>query len=323
MFFSLVVLIFFVANSSICTGTRYNSLEEGGNWQYGDIRWFAVSEGFQSMLKPPKKDCKKYMKPDSNWREEEHSDTKQGGTYHNDPRYYIRNRRASTTPRDQYIASRYPVTLDPVDGDEDQDTLKDIMGKPQIADIFCLDSKMSSVRIGNFLNTPAKNRQIVRDCGVIETLVKLCMTDPKVTPGDNGSKDQMIREAFEAKIGNINIAERDAIKTLVETKCEKLFRLENIGRKGFRELPGNSKKGQWAEVFNRYLIGAKFAGFTDLLVLDNELVWKIFEIDVLLEKVDGEYGMAQFFDHPTYRWPHNLDKDKEHWYFCYRKANLD
>ena len=314
MLFSRVALIVFMTNLSICITTRYNGHDEGGDWQYGDTRWFAIDHIFENQLwtsgpNCPRPDCNTIMLPNANYPDETHEDTEPGGDYNNVPRYYLKNKRATDNRRDHYIASRYPLTLIPVDVEDDPDRFKDIYGKPPIADIFCHDSTMTRVRVDKRVNpTPTT---LIKACGIVEILVMLCMIDPKVTPGATESKTPLIEEAFDADIANIDIGERDRVKTMVQEKCARFFRLENLGRKG-------NGKDKWVDLFGRHLKGAMFAGYEDLLVLDANRVWQVMGISELLTKRMGENGIGYYYQRDrTYKWPNN----KEYWYFCCRYEN--
>ena len=92
MLLSLGILIYFMADPLVSVGTtittpqttrRFDRIEEGGDWQYGDVRWFGVPNVREFA------DCINLMKPNRNWRPEEHTETKYPNEYYNAPRYYL------------------------------------------------------------------------------------------------------------------------------------------------------------------------------------------------------------------------------------------
>ena len=317
----LSILSFYMVDSSL--SIRLDAIDEGGPWEYGDVRWFAPSRTFPNHHLPflehePENDCRTKMKPKTNWRTEEHEDTQRGGMYYNFPRYYIKNRVASDHVRNHYIASRNPIIRglddvrgdpDPIDANDDPDKFKDFQGIIQIADVFCQDSTMGRVRLG----TSSKSK-LVEECGIIEKLVSLCMSDPKITPGRNKNKP-LIAATFDAPVPSINEEKRDEARTLVESKCAKFFRIEVISKQGVNAI---TNREQWSRKWGRYLKGAWIAGYRKALVLDGHLIdhkfnWNIYNIDTLL------LGIAGGMTHDVWEiLPNKLGaaNGKEYWYFC-------
>ena len=74
---------------------------------------------------------------------------------------------------------------------------------------------------------------------------------------------------------------------------ETIFRIEFFGD----EVENISRIGrtlnQWVELFNRYLKGARMAGYNLVLFVDNERAWKDIYIDVMLERHEGNIGPEQ------------------------------
>ena len=314
MLFSLVALLFFMVDPLVSTGRSFPNLDEGGEWQYGDVRWVGVGimgvVGVEGSHFP---DCRNKMNVNGNWAGEENPLTLPDGKYHNFPRYYLRYRRASDNRRNQFIASRAPIArgLDdiavreepvPIDRVMDPDTFNDIRGHKQFCDIFCHDSRMTKVRMG-------WRNEIIQSCGIVELLVYNCMTDLRVITEE--SKDRLIRETFDVvwdsdvlpplSTGNENF------KLMVQNQCASFFRLEEIPR-------GGRNKDKWVALFNRYLRGARMAGYNLVLFVDNDRAWKDIYIDVMLERHEGKFGAEQYFKEKTYQWPN--DGNKEYWYFC-------
>ena len=315
MLFFLVALIYFMVDPLVSIGRSFPNFDDGGDWQYGDVRWVGVDNSYFP-------ECKDVMKingnTNGNWPLEENPATlpaskgNPAGAYHNVPRYYLRCRRASDNRRVQFIASRAPIArgLDdiavrdepvPIDRDQDPDTFNDIRGKKQFADIFCRDSRITSVRDGG--RTRPRIAKIIKNCGIIELLVLNCMKDHRVITEE--SKDQLIRETFD--VAWPYPTENANFKLMVQNRCESFFRLENISRHG-RNL------NSWVELFNRYLRGARMAGYNLVLFVDDDRAWKDIDIDVMLAQIDGKFGAEEYFEKRTFPWPN--DNDKEYWFFC-------
>ena len=111
------------------------------------------------------------------------------------------------------------VRKDPKPIDELQpDKFKDLRQVLQYADIFCHDSTIKDeFRLSK---TTSPNRVKVKDCAIFESLVKLCMTDPKVVIPD--SLERLIFQTFnENQPESINEQERINHKRMVEERCAK------------------------------------------------------------------------------------------------------
>lgn len=294
-------------------------------WQWGDVRWVPVSPTFPKNHFPNlhftefegDNNCAAKMKPMTNWRAEEHQFTILGGVFYNVPRYYIRNRRASDNVRNHYIASRNPIIRglddvrgdpEPIDENTDPDRFMDFGGIVQIADVFCHDSTMEKVRLG----TKSKLKQ-VEECGVIETLVSLCMSDTKITPGRNENKP-LIAETFARGPALMDVELREESRLLAENHCAKFFRIEALSKNGVGAI---TNKEQWSRKWGRYLKGAWIAGYKRALVLDarlndqGNLSWKAYNIDTLLTGIfmlenDEVYAIT----------PMAYENGKAYWYFC-------
>ena len=319
MLFFLVALICFMVDPLVSIGRSFPNFDDGGDWQYGDVRWVGVDNSYFP-------ECKDVMKingnTNGNWPLEENpatlpaSEGNPAGAYHNVPRYYLRCRRASDNRRVQFIASRAPIArgLDdisvrdepvPIDRGQDPDTFNDIRGKEQFADIFCSDSRMTRARYGGVRRGggASSRAKIIKNCGIIELLVLNCMKDRRVITEE--SQDKLIRETFD--VAWSYPTENANFKLMVQNRCESFFRLENISRHG-RNL------NSWVELFNRYLRGARMAGYNLVLFVDDDRAWKDIDIDVMLERIEGKFGAEEYFKKDTFRWPN--DNNKEYWFFC-------
>jgi len=310
------------------TDRKFDSFNEGGNWRYGDVRWF-VNDDIK---------CRNLMKPNSNWNHELHHDTTNGGKYHNYPRYYVKNRQASDIydRQVQFIASRYPlvngldddnVRKDPEPIDELQpDKFKDLLQKPQLADIFCHDSTIKDeFRIGKI--QPKHAIPKVKDCSIFESLVKLCMTDPKVVIPGKESLDRLIFRTFNTNLpDSINTEERKNHKLMVEQKCAKFFKVESPNKTGY------TTKKTWIEQLVRYAKGASLAGYESVLYLEKikvegkeDNIWRNMDtIDIVILKnlVDNEDAVSKGKIDAIYNLKLGLSFDwKKYWYFCCLKTN--
>ena len=297
---------------------RFDSYNEGGNWQYGDVRWFVNGD-----IK-----CRNVMKPKDNWNGEIHHEITNGGTYHNYPRYYVKNRQASDIfdRQVQFIASRYPLVRgldddnvrrdpEPIDKELQPDKFKDLRKIHQMADIFCHDSTIKDEFRLNRVKTTSRER--VKDCSIFESLVKLCMSDPKVVIP--GSLNRLIFQTFdENQPGLINEQERLNHKRFVEERCAKFFKIESPSKQG-------CNKKTWIEQFVRYAEGANWAGYEKVLYLDYDNVWHNMDtIDVVILKnlVSNKDEVSKRRVDAIYNQKLSLSPfEKQYWYFCCYKTN--
>ena len=301
------------------TDKKFDSFNEGGNWRYGDVRWFVNGD-----IK-----CRNAMKPKDNWNGEIHQEITNGGTYHNYPRYYVKNRQASDIfdRQVQFIASRYPLVRgldddnvrrdpEPIDAELQPDKFKDLRQMHQMADIFCHDSTIKDeFRIGRIKPTTARER--VKDCSIFESLVKLCMSDPKVVIP--GSLNRLIFQTFnENQPQSINEQERFNHKRMVEDRCAKFFKVESPSKVGYT-------KKTWIEQIARYAEGASWAGYESVLYLDNDNVWHNMDtIDMVILKnlVDDKDDVSKRTVDAFYSKKLSLSPfKKQYWYFCCFKTN--
>jgi len=297
---------------------RFDSFNEGGNWRYGDVRWF-VNEDIK---------CRNTMKPKDNWNGELHQETTNGGKYHNYPRYYVKNRQASDLNgrQVQFIASRYPLVRgldddnvrkdpDPIDKELQPDKFKDLRRNIQMADIFCHDSTINDgFKIGNI---PRSSQEKVKDCSIFESLVKLCMTDPKVVIP--GSLETLIFKTFnENQPASINAEERKKHKRMVQEECAKFFKVESPSKQGYHIKP-------WIEQAARYAKGASLAGYERVLYLEIDNVWHNMDtndIVILKNLVNNKDYVSKMKVNAFYDLELSLSPyQKKYWYFCCLKTN--
>ena len=325
------ILTFFMTNHPFSYGWIFDNYEvlQLADWSHGDIGWVPITPEYKNSLRLIGNNCEDIMKPNGNWPQEEHEDILPNGEYSNYPRYYVKKRKASGD-RTQYIASRSPIVRgldeqnvkldpDPVNANEDPDIFKDITKfkrRIQFADIFCDGSTITEARVH------VKNSiKIVRECGVLETLTRLCMIDSQVTPTSNDLKP-LIAETFDAAVPSIDARERDLTKTFVQDNCARFFRIET-------PIKSMNKPG-WKLKMKQFTRGANSAGYKEFFCLDrgndeNGEVWvwkniKSQELETREQDGNKETGYEELWFMSPYLWPNN---NKRYWYFCCHKDNAE
>jgi len=321
-----------MTNHPFSYGWRFEDYQvlEVAEWPQGEIGWVVITPGYKDKLRLVGNNCEQIMKPKSNWPHEEHEDILPPGKYKNYPRYYVKKRKASGD-RTQYIASRSPIVRgldeqnvrldpDPVNANEDPNKFKDLKGRIQIADIFCDSSTITEARVNN-----GNSMKLVKECGILETLTRFCMTDSQVTPTSNDPKP-LIAETFDAAVPSIDAQERDNTKKFVQDNCGRFFRIESPIKNS-----GPASKDLWKVKMKQFTRGANVAGYKTLFLLDRGVgekgeevwVWKYInspELEAKEQDGNKETGYEELWFMNLYLWPNN---NKRYWYFCCHKDNTN
>ena len=204
---------------------------------------------------------------------------------------------------------------DPIDKELYPDKFKDLRKNREIADIFCHDSTIKDVF--RMRNVPRNHKDKVKDCSIFESLVKLCMTDPKVVIP--GSLDTLIFKTFnENQPASINVEERKNHKSFVEENCAKFFKIESPSKSGYI-------KKTWIEQAVRYAKGASLAGYERVLYLEADNIWRNMDtndIVILKNLVDNEDDDSKMKVDAFWTLQLSLSPyQKKFWYFCCLKTN--
>ena len=262
--------------------------EIAGLITFGDIMWVPVGEAQMALG-----GCE--ISNVDNWPDEAHPHIS-GPGFHiekNMPRYYIKKRRARNE-RIQYIVTRHPLVLNfasEAGMRRDPEDLANI-GQPdrfanEIASIFCRrNGRLDNTRIRPFGQNYTGQW---RNCGVVETLVGLCLLDLEVTPGmkRNPGIDPehpntfLIDEAFIRRPNapyNINDESRVQMRLLVLENCKRFARITI--------LPQNEYN---VELWKQHIRGARLAGYDPVIVLGQGI-----NTNCHAEMQPGEWGWADY-----------------------------
>ena len=320
MLLAVFFLCFFTASPSPTPPTRtsrrpntwrFDAFNEGGSWNYGDIRWFE-----RDRADDPGDKCHTIMKPNKNWGNELHPRTLEGVQA---PRWYVKNRQTDDQ-RVQYIASRFPIVSGFQNDDEvrqnptpvQPDTFKDWAGLHQLASIFCRDSTIDEVRMKR--NMAA---QKVYSCSIMQDLVRLCMTDSRVVLPD--SFNRIFRETFDVVIPSedeeVQFNARKTHMDLVEDNCSKLFKIESPIRTFF---PKDIET--WVRNWGRMVEGASKAGYEIIVWLEMDEVWRNMDVQPQVVTYTADKITKNAIDEIYNRNLYELPNKKKYWYFCCRQG---